>query len=330
VRPRRSLAIALASVVAAGGVIGALGDRTYALFSSQASNSSAGLSADTDWTPPSASAAVVAKSTGGDAGYIRAGGNYYGYANVTDGGNPASGVASVSADAGMGPIPFSSAGGPWTVDGVSYNYRTAVQTLQAGTPAGTYPFSLTLTDSDTPANGQTQSGFNVVVDNTGQSASDVQTANGGATTYRPDLGDTVTFTYSEPVERNTILPTWTGATANVVVRINNGTGGNNDTLQVYNSANTVLLPLTNATGLNLGRTDYVGTNRTFGATGTPSTMVRSGNSITITLGTQSGAGTTAAGNGTMAWTPSASVTDRAGNAGSTALVNETGTADREF
>jgi hypothetical protein len=101
-------------------------------------------------------------------------------------------------------------------------------------------------------------------------------------------------------------------------------------VQVYNAANTALLPLTNGTGLNLNRTDYVNTNRTFGATGTPSTMVRSGNSITITLGTQSGPGTTAGGNGTMAWTPSASATDRAGNPTSTTARNETGTADREF
>jgi hypothetical protein len=312
--------------MAAGGVSAGLSERTFALFSAQASNSSAGLNADADWTPPSASAAVVAKAAGGDAGYIRQGGTYYVYANVTDGGNPPSGVASVSADAGMGPIAMSS-GGPWTVDGVSYNYRSALQTAPGTVPAGTYPFTVSSTDSDTPANGQTQSGFSVVVDNTGANGADVQTANGSTIVGRPQQNDTVTFTYSEPVERVSILPTWTGATANVVVRINNGTP---DVLQVWNAANTVQLPLTNLAGLNLGRSDYVGANRTFGATGTPSTMVRSGNSITITLGTASGLGTTAAGTGTMAWTPSASATDRAGNPGSTTLVNETGAADREF
>jgi hypothetical protein len=320
--------IALAALLVAGVTVSLLGrGGTFAAFSSQASNGSAGLAADTDWTPPSASAAVVAKGTGGDGGYIRAGGTYYGYANVTDGGNPGTGVASVSADAGMGPITLTSAGGPWTVDGVSYNYRTALQTLAGGTPAGTYPFTIASTDSDTPANGQTQNGFNIVVDNTGASATDVQTANGASIAGRPEQGDTVTFTYSEPIERLSILPGWTGASANVVVRINNGVP---DRLQVYNAANTAILALTNAAGLNLNRNDYVGANLTFGATGTASTMVRSGNSITVTLGTQSAAGTTAGGNGTMAWTPSASATDRAGNPTSTTTRNETGSADPEF
>jgi hypothetical protein len=323
---RHRLAIALAAVLVAGIALAVLGRETSAAFSGQASNS-ADLAADTDWTPPTASAAAVAKAAGGDAGYIRAGGTYYTYANVTDGGNPGSGVASVSADAGLGAVALSATGGPWTVDGVSYNYRSALQTLASGTTAGTYPFTVSSTDSDTPANAQTQNGFSVVVDNTAASASDVQTANGGSIAGRPEQGDTITFTYSEPIERLSVLPGWTGTTANVVVRINNASP---DRLLVYNAANTALLPLTNGTGLSLARTDYVGANRTFGVTGTPSTMVRSGNSITITFGTQSGAGTTAAGNGTMAWTPSASATDRAGNATSTTARNETGAADREF
>lgn len=43
-------------------------------------------------------------------------------------------------------------------------------------------------------------------------------------------------------------------------------------------------------------------------------MVMSGSTITITLGTPSGAVRTAAGNGTMTWTPTTSPYDRAGNA----------------
>jgi hypothetical protein len=327
VRSWRRLAIALAFVSAAGAAAGGLSDRTFALFSHQASNSSPGLSADTDWTPPNASAAVVAKSTGGDGGYIRQGGTYYAYADVVDGGNPAAGVASVDVDAGQGPIALSAAGGPWTVGGVSYNYRSALQTAPPTVPEGTFPFTVASADSDTPANSQTQSGFGVVVDNTAPSTTDVQTANGATIVGRPETGDTVTFTYSEPVERLSISTGWTSATLNVVVRINNGTP---DRLQVWNAANTAQLLVTNAAGLNLGRSDYVGVNRTFGLTGTPSTMVRSGNSITITLGTQSGAGTTALANGTMSWTPSASVTDRAGNPASTTAVNESGAGDREF
>ncbi len=82
--------------------------------------------------------------------------------------------------------------------------------------------------------------------------------------------------------------------------------------------------------VNLGGTGYVTTNRTFGATGTASVMSQSGNSITVRLGTQSGAGTTQATNTTMNWTPSATVTDRAGNPSTTGALTEAGTADREF
>ena len=111
----------------------------------------------------------------------------------------------------------------------------------------------------------------------------------------------------------------------MTVRVNHG-GTGNDSLLIYNSANTTQLPLGT---VNLGRTDYVGTNRTFGATGTKAKMTRSGNSITVVLGTQSGAGTTAPASGTMAWTPSASAYDRAGNANTTTTANESGAADRD-
>jgi len=59
-------------------------------------------------------------------------------------------------------------------------------------------------------------------------------------------------------------------------------------------------------------------------------MVQSGAAITITLGTASGAVTTAAGTGTMIWTPSNTATDRAGNPCSIANATESGPADKEF
>jgi hypothetical protein len=59
-------------------------------------------------------------------------------------------------------------------------------------------------------------------------------------------------------------------------------------------------------------------------------MVLSGATITITLGTPSGATGTQATTGTMAWTPTATVTDPAGNTCMTTVANETGAADVEF
>jgi hypothetical protein len=70
-------------------------------------------------------------------------------------------------------------------------------------------------------------------------------------------------------------------------------------------------------------------NATFGASGTPSSMVRSENAITITLGTQSGT-TATLGNLQLTWTPVTGPYDRAGNALPTTARNEAGTSDRDF
>jgi hypothetical protein len=59
-------------------------------------------------------------------------------------------------------------------------------------------------------------------------------------------------------------------------------------------------------------------------------MVQSGSNIIITLGTPEGSVTTAGGTGTMSWSPSFGPRDRAGNDCSTAAVNESGAADKEF
>ena len=326
-RPRPRPALLLLAMLLGSTALGAAGERTFALFSDSTSNSSPSLTADTDWAPPDVSASVIVKGAGGEPGYVRPGGSYYFYADVRDSGNPASGIASVSADAGLGLVTLS-VGGPWTVAGVSHNHRSLLQTVPAGAPAGNYPYTVSSTDLDVPPHSQTQGGFSVTVDATAPAGSNVQSANGAATVGRPEQDDGLTFTYSEPMEPISILTGWDGTSTSVVVHIDNAGGG--DRLQVWNAANTIQLPLTNAAGLNLGRTDYVTTNRTFGASGTPSTMVRSGNSITITFGTASGTATTAAGSGTMSWTPSVTATDRAGNPASTSAVGEPGAADPEF
>ena len=59
-------------------------------------------------------------------------------------------------------------------------------------------------------------------------------------------------------------------------------------------------------------------------------MTQSGASITIVLGTPSGAVATQASNTTMVWTPVATVTDRAGNACLTTVANEAAPADIDF
>lgn len=183
---------------------------------------------------------------------------------------------------------------------------------------GDYDFRATATD--VAGNTATSTVTSRRIDNTAPTATDIQTANGTGTLYRPTTGDTVTYTFSEPVLPGSILSGWDGSATGVTVRLNNA---GTDTMTIYNAANTALLPLGSTT---IG-TQYVTGNRRF----TGSTMVMSGNTITITLGTRAGGGVrTATVNVTMTWTPSATVTDLAGNPMSTVARVETGAADREF
>jgi len=327
VRRRTPLIAAAAAVcfllgAAAGGV-----GSTFGRFSATTSNAGDSFAAATDWVAPTVSATIIAKTAGGTPGAIHKGGTYFVYANVSDTGNPASGVASVTANvstisSGQTAVSFSA--GSFTIGGVTYGYRTSSITADANLGAGTATYAVTSTD--VAGNSGTQTGFTVTVDNTAPAGSDVQTANGaGGTAGRAELGDGLTFTYTEAIDPNSVLAGWTGTSTNVVVRIIQGVP--HDTFQVWNATNTSQLPLGT---VDLGGTGYVLGTVTFGASGTPSTMVRSGSTITITLGAASGTVLLAAVPGTISWPPSSTPTDAAGNACATTTVSETGALDVEF
>jgi hypothetical protein len=155
---------------------------------------------------------VIARPSGALAGKIRQGGTYYVYANVNDGGNPPSGIASVTAnltsfDTGTGSVALTTAGGPWTVNAVSYAYRSAQ--LTANTPLTTgnsYGYTVTATDNASHSSGATN--FNVTIERydevvsatgglvsywrlnetTGTNAADSQGSNTGTYTNTPTLG----------------------------------------------------------------------------------------------------------------------------------------------
>jgi len=297
-------------------------------FTAKATSAGNSITAATDFRAPTVSASVLAKTAGGTVGQLKKGGTYYVYANASDAGNPASGVATVTANVSSitsGSTAVALSAGSFTAGGVAYAYRSASLTAGSSLAAGSYSYSLTSTD--VAGNSKTQSGYSVVVDNTAPAGTDVQTLNGGTANGLAEAGDKISFSFSKAIDPNSVLAGWSGAATNVVLRLNNGSGSGNDTATIYNAANSTQLPLGS---VNLGRTDYTPANITFGASGTASSMAMSGNTITVTLGTQSAAATTAAGTGTMSWTPSASATDQAGNATSTTAVTESGTADIDF
>jgi hypothetical protein len=327
-RRRRALGLLAAGLVAT--VLGAMGGTTLAAFTGQTDSPGNAITAASDFRAPTVDAAAIGKSSGGIVGFVKGAGGYYVYANVSDSGNPASGIAGVTANVSAltaGQTSVALTAGSYSAGGVSYNYRSAALTADPGTVAGSVAYSVATQDN---ASNSATSPFAVTVDNTGAQGSDVQTANVGSTAGQPQLSDTATLTFGEQMEPESILAGWSGSATNVVVHIDNtGTLGlGNDQLSVYNASNSAQLPLGT---VDLGNANYVLTNTTFGATGTASTMTMSGSAITLQLGTASSALPAAvATNTTMSWTPAAGATDRAGNASSTAAVTESGAADKEF
>lgn len=303
-----------------------VGPHTVYAIGSSGSEASAPITVgEPDTTPPVVTAAAIGKTEGGAAGRIKQGGTFYVYVNAADPGTPSTGIASLTADVAAvttGQTSVALAAGSYTVDGTTYGFRSAALTADNPLAAGTKAFSVAALDA--AGNTTTQDGFSVAVDNTPPAGSNVQTANrAGGTAGRAEAGDTVTFTFSEAMDPNSIVAGWSGSATSVSVRILNQTGGSNDRLQVYDATNATLLPLGT---LDLGSKGYVTSARTFAG----STMVLSGSTVTITLGTPSGTVGTVTRTGTMTWTPSAVATDLAGNACSAAPATEGGGADVEF
>jgi hypothetical protein len=301
----------------------AQGAHTIYAVGSQGDTTSAALTVNR----PTVATAVIAKSAGGAAGTIKQGGTYYVYANVTGSGSPPAGLASLTADVSAitsGQTGATLSAGSYTVAGQSYNYRSAQLTAKSPLSAGTSSFTVKLTDAAATA---TTTSYSVTVDNTAPRASNIQTANAsGGTVGKPELGDSVAFTFSETIDPDTVLSGWDGSAQSVVVTIIDG-GSGTDKLQVLNASTLTPLPLGT---VDLGRKDYVTKTTNFGASGTASAMTLSASVITVTLGTASATAGTAAGTGTLTWTPSSSVTDPAGNAMSAAAATESGAADKDF
>jgi hypothetical protein len=318
----RTPVVLCATLLLAAGMLAASTDLVPFSSASFTRSSGGGVNrfiAPTDWLAPSVTAAVLSPTIAslpvGAPGFLRQTGTYRVYASVSD---VNSGIATVSADlsaeSGAGAASVGLTGGSYTLAGVSYNYASAQQTASNLLTAGSKAFAVIATDN---ASNSGSTGFSVSVDNTAPAGSDVQAQNGIGTSGRPDGGDNIIYTFSEPIVPGSVLAGWAGASTNVVVRFTNG--AQNDTFAIWNAANTTQLPL----GSVSGSKKLVGAAITFGATGTPSTMVMSGSIITVTLGTASGTASTDNGS-TLVWTPASGPTDRATNPLSVTPVTESG------
>ncbi|MDP9326994.1 MAG: hypothetical protein M3P10_02180 [Actinomycetota bacterium] len=316
--PRSRLPVVLIAIGLVAGITGG----TFAAFSATTANGGNSFGVKADYEAPTVVRSEIARTTATVGGKIKASAAYYVYAQITDGGNPASGVNTATTNVctittasctTVALVP-----GSYTVSGLTYNYRSASTTSDAGLTAGAKTYTVTAVDVATNSSGAVS--FSVVGDITAPAGSDIQTANtSGGTVGKAEAGDTVTFTFTEAMDPGSILAAWSGSATSVTVTLTNSACGSNDSISVN--------------GVNLGAPclggqTYVSTTRTFNASSM--VMNAAGTVVTVTLGTASGATGTQASNTTATWTPSASALDVAGNACSTAAVTESGGADKEF
>jgi hypothetical protein len=181
--------------------------------------------------------------------------------------------------------------------------------------------------------------FSRTVDNAPLRGLDVQSANAGATSGRPDTGDTLTYTYSTQLNLSTLLTGWTGSSQTVYVRLRDGAvlglGTSDDTLDVF--ADTQATTPVNLGSVNLKR-NFVKASKTVTFNATVSATTVSGTNrtvVTITLGTlrpgsSSSSLRTATTNGALVWTPSSAAKSTTGGSSSAAPATESGTTDRDF
>jgi hypothetical protein len=185
---------------------------------------------------------------------------------------------------------------------VARTTTTWTWTLTTALASGTYTAQATQTDSG-GATGTTAA-ITFTVDATKPAASAVVATNkAGGTAGKIENGDTITFTYSEPITAASVWGGWNGASTAVNVRFTNS--GNADTVTVLTATTgTVNLGTVATTG------NYVSATTTFA-----STMVRSadGASIVVTLGTPASVQGTAVTAKNMTWTPVVGITDLVGN-----------------
>jgi hypothetical protein len=207
---------------------------------------------------------------------------------------------------------------------------TVTATTQAATAgAGTVTFSgiststlidgnitatawVTTNTSDSSPNTTTT----LVRDVVAPTGSDIFGTNGGGTARKIDTagGDTLVYTFSEPIDPASIQAGWSGASTTV-----NPTIAPGDTITAGAALGSV----------STGAAGYVQTGN---VTCSTTTMVMSGSTITLNLNNclptarlKSGSVTE-----TFVWTPSALATDQAGNPMSIAPVNEVGGPKANF
>ena len=213
----------------------------------------------------------------------------------------------------------------FTATGTVLQTRTATRsgatwtTTATALAVGTYTAQATQTD--TSGNTGTSTANTFTIDTTKPAAANIAAANKtGGTAGKIENGDTLTFTYSEPITAASVWSGWNGSSTPVNVTFTNS--GTADTMTVTTATTGTVTLGTVATKGN-----YVSATTTFA-----STMVRSadGASIVVTLGTPARVVANAVTAKNMTWTQVVGITDLAGNISTTATAYTETDTDVDF
>ena len=293
------------------GLVLGVGRGALAAFSATTNDGVNQFVAASDWEPPHVTRTIIAKTPGYLGGKIRQGGQFFVYAQIDDGGNPPAGVGTVTADVSA----FSTGGtvvamtaGAFSVESVLYNYRSPARIAINPMAAGTRTYSFTMADIAVPVHSRTQTGFTVTVDNAAPApVTWTATNKPGGVAGRAEQGDIVTYTWSEPIDPDSLIAGWNGGSPTVVTaRLSRG--GGNARFRLRDASGAITLPF----GTVFLQRNYVNGTTTFPS----STITMLGNTVTVVLGAPSAPGNIVTVTQTSAptWTPDTAAYDAAGNA----------------
>jgi len=168
------------------------GSKSYTVTATDSAanaSSPASFNVTVDNTAPTIGTSTIARTDGVAPGYVRQGDSYYVYANASD---AVSGIHDVTANVGnvttgSTSAALTTAGGPWTVDGVSYAYRSAALTANASLSDGSKSYTVSARDNATNTAGPNS--FSVTADSTAPtvSASVIATTSGGTAIDGPGV-----------------------------------------------------------------------------------------------------------------------------------------------
>jgi hypothetical protein len=238
-------------------------------------------------------------------------------------GNPATTAVNYASGSGTNTLTFNYtvASGNSSAD-LDYASAAALA-LNGGTIRDTASNNAVLTLPNPGGVGSLGGNKNIVVDAVAPTAFTVDTTPASGGDGKASSGDTFTFSYSEIVSPSSIISGWNGSgTQSVTLTFDHCSGNGSPDCVTFGSANLGSLNLRGAFVPN-------GSNKSFTATANLTQAVVSGRTlVTVTLTSSPSTASTDTANYQVIWTPSASVTDPAGNAASTTSVTQTSAAHK--